>query len=84
MVFPNEYKAMRHLLFSLTYATLRNPSKVEKLRWVMNSLSVTIMEPFYYTALFRYRELKNNRDPAWHKKLLRIGEAFKVMYMLDS
>ena len=84
MVFPNEYKAMRHLLFSLTYATLKNPSKVERLRWVMNSLSVTIMEPFYYTALFRYRELRSTGDTAWHWKILRIGEAFKVMYMLDS
>ena len=83
MVFPDEYRAMRHLLFSLTYATLRSPRKVERLRWIVSGLNVSIIEPFYYTALFRYRELRNRRDPAWHWKLLRIGMAFKVMYMLD-
>jgi len=83
MVFPNRYSAMRHLIFSLTYATLRSMEKVERLREIVNGLNINIIEPFYSTALFRYYELRNSSDLKWHWKVLRIGRAFKVMYMLD-
>jgi len=83
IVFQDRYSAMRHLIFSLTYATLRSITKVEKLKEVINGLNINIIEPFYNTALFRYYELRSNGDPAWYWKVLRIGRAFKVMYMLD-
>jgi len=83
MVFPDRYSAMRHLIFSITYATLRSAEKAERLRRVVNGLNISIIEPFYNTALFRYHELKSNGDTTWFWKVLRIGRAFKVMYMLD-
>ena len=83
MVFPNRYSAMRHFLFSITYATVRSISKVERIREVVNGLNVNIAEPFYNTAILRYHELRANSDPKWFWKVLRIGRAFKVMYLID-
>lgn len=83
IIFPGRYSAMRHLIFSITYSTLRSLEKVERLREIINSLNISIIEPFYNTALFRYHELKNNNEHMWHWKVLRIGRAFKIMYMLD-
>ena len=75
---------MRHFLFSITYATVRSISKVEKIRGVVNGLNVNIAEPFYNTAILRYHELKANSDQKWFWKVLRIGRAFKVMYLIDK
>ena len=83
MIFPDRYKAMKHLIFSITYATVRSVSKVEKIREVVNGLNVNILEPFYNTATHRYRDLRDTKDPGWLWKVLRIGMAFKVMYMID-
>ena len=83
IVFPDRYSAMRHFLFSITYATVRSISKVERIREVVNGLNVNIAEPFYNTAILRYHELRKNGDPKWFWKVLRIGRAFKVMYLID-
>jgi len=84
LVFPDRYSAMRHFIFSITYATVRTISKVEKIREVVNGLNASIAEPFYNTAIFRYWELRKNRDPMWYWKVLRIGRAFKIMYLIDK
>jgi len=84
IVFPDRYSSMRHFIFSITYATVRSVSKAEKVREVVNGISVNILEPFYYVALYRYYELKSNSDSQWRWKLLRIGRAFKVMYLIDK
>ena len=83
IVFPDRYSAMRHFLFSITYATVRSISKVERIREVVDGLNVNIAEPFYNTAILRYHELRKNSDPKWFWKVLRIGRAFKVMYLID-
>ncbi len=82
-IFLDRYSAMRHAIFSLTYATVRSVEKVEKIREVMNSLNINIIEPFYNTAILRYEELRGRADSGWYWKILRIGRAFKVMYMID-
>ena len=84
IIFSDRYSAMRHFLFSITYATVRSISKVEKIRGVVNGLNVNIAEPFYNTAILRYHELKANSDQKWFWKVLRIGRAFKVMYLIDK
>jgi len=83
IVFQDRYSVMRHLMFSLTYATVRSIEKVEKIREVVNGLNVSILEPFYNTAVLRYRELRENGDPTWTWRVLRIGRAFKTMYLID-
>ncbi len=84
MVFPDRYRAMMHLIFSITYATVRSISKVEKIREVVKGLNVSILEPFYNTAIHRYSDLRSKKDSKWLWKVLRIGMAFKVMYMIDK
>jgi len=84
IIFPDRYSAMRHFLFTITYATVRSISKVERIREVVNGLNINIAEPFFNTAVLRYHELITNSDPQWYWKVLRIGRAFKVMYLIDK
>ncbi|RLE92005.1 MAG: hypothetical protein DRN04_11425 [Thermoprotei archaeon] len=84
IVFPDRYSAMRHFIFSITYATVRSISKVERIRDVVSGLNVNIAEPFYNTAILRYHELRVSGDSGWFWKVLRIGKAFKVMYLIDK
>jgi len=84
IIFPDRYSAMRHFIYSITYATVRSISKVERIREIVDGLNVNIIEPFFNTAILRYRELVSNSDPKWYWKVLRIGRAFKVMYLIDK
>jgi len=83
VLLPNEIAFRRHLLFTLTISTYRNPRKFNIIRNLILTMNANFLNILTSIAMDRYTELKNSLNPAWHWYMMRVGRAVKVLYKLD-
>lgn len=80
---PDDIAFRRHMLYAITASTFRKPEKLYTLRSLISTRNANLLNLLSQIAVDRYKELKENSISTWIWRILRVGKALKVLYMLD-